>query len=335
MIGREPNAVQLPSNVHQIRLPMAGNPLRHINGYLFMGDGGAVLVDCGWDTPDVLDMLQVELGKLGLDVVDLKSLVVTHFHPDHYGLAGRLVRTSNVQLLMHRLDWESVRNYLVDVERNDRASDAWFARNGFEATARSNGAEELGSLRRYTIVEPDRQLEDGAVIAIGPHALSVVWTPGHSPGHICLHDARRKFLLSGDHILDPITPHVGVWRDLAANPLREYLASLRKVKALDADLVLPAHGEPFIGLGRRVDALLDHHEERAAAIIAAIGTAKRSGAQIAAALPWTSKKRPFAQLSPFHQEFALAETLAHLVELQARGSVERTDADGRVLYQRT
>ena len=85
--------VVLPPGIVRIELPMTGNPLRFINGYLLEGKRGYVLIDCGWDLPDVWDALVAGLALAGLRVGDITDLVCTHFHPDHYGLAGRLVRT--------------------------------------------------------------------------------------------------------------------------------------------------------------------------------------------------------------------------------------------------
>src|SRR5262249_54981323 len=152
---------------------------------------------------------------------------------------------------------------------------------------RERDQDLLGNFRRFTIVQPEVELDDAACIAVGPHTLRVVWTPGHTAGHICLFDAERRLILTGDHVLDPITPSVGFSRPNLGNPLGDFLASLRKVAALEADLVLPAHGEPFRGLKQRVDVLLAHHDHREAAALAALTNGPASGAQVAAQLPWT------------------------------------------------
>src|SRR5208282_1426667 len=101
----KPLVTSLEDGMHQIRLPMKGNPLGHVNGYLIPSDDGYVLIDCGWDTPDVMEALLEALASLGIALADLKLLVVTHFHHDHYGLAGRLIEQNGMQLWMHALDW--------------------------------------------------------------------------------------------------------------------------------------------------------------------------------------------------------------------------------------
>ena len=135
----------------------------------------------------------------------------------------------------------------------------------------------------------------------GKHELRVVWTPGHTAGHICLHDAERGLVLTGDHVLDPITPSVNYMRPNLGNPLGSFLASLVKIRELDADFVLPAHGEPFHGLRRRVDEILRHHDEREAAALDSLAGGALSAAHVAEQLPWTRRKLRLSELPPFQQ----------------------------------
>lgn len=312
---------------------MAGNRLRHVNGYLIERGDGYALVDCGWDTADVLETLRAELHRLGSGLDDLRALIVTHFHSDHYGLAGTLKRLAPVRLLMHRLDWLFLRTNLVDPSRAAAGAAAWLERNGWPGSLSMEEQRTVENFRRFTLVAPDQELEDGEVLEVGRYALRVVWTPGHSQGHICLYEPEQRVLLSGDHVLDPITPHVGVMRPDMGDPLGAYLASLRKVAALGVDLVLPAHGEPFAGLGRRVDELLAHHRERAAAAREALSREPATAADVAARLGWTRRHTPFGELARLEQRMAVAETLAHLESLRASGQVTRTTLHGRRYYE--
>jgi glyoxylase-like metal-dependent hydrolase (beta-lactamase superfamily II) len=329
--------IELPAEIRQIRLPMPDNPLRHINSYLIKADDGYVLVDCGWDLPVVLDALRAALADAGVGLDDVRRLVVTHYHADHYGLAGELVRLGRLRLLMHRLDWVYVRNTFSDMHAFARRSREWFTRNGLDQSSVDDEQRAAEAAARFTLIEPDEQLEDGARIGLGRHELRVVWTPGHTPGHICLWDAGRDFLLSGDHVLDPITPNVGYWGRDDGNPLGEFLASLHKVAELDADLVLPAHGEPFRGLRRRVAELLAHHTEREQIMLDALTSegGSATGTQVAERVPWTRHRRTLTELPPFQQRMALSETLSHLEELRERQKLERYDEDGRTYYRRT
>src|SRR6476661_7925124 len=106
--------VDLPAGITQLRLPLAGSALSHINSYLLRTDDGYILVDCGWDTPDVLDALRAGLKDAGVGLDDVRALVVTHMHTDHYGLAGTLMRLGHMRLLMHRIDWLYLKGQWTD-----------------------------------------------------------------------------------------------------------------------------------------------------------------------------------------------------------------------------
>ena len=322
-------------DVHLLKLPLTGSPLKWVNGYLLKADDGWVLVDCGWDLPDVLDALTAQLGDLGVALGDVRTLVITHYHPDHYGLAGRLVELSRARMLMHRLDWLFVKTELADFDQAIDRLDAWLRENGAPPELlddEQRRAVEMFS--RYTVRAPAEELEDGHRIGVGRHELRVVWTPGHTGGHICLHDPARRVFLSGDHVLDPISPNVSLNRANLGNPLGDYLQSLRKVGELDADLVLPAHGEPFRGLGRRVGELLAHHDEREHVVLEALAHGPRTAYEVASALPWTRRRTPLAALALSQQRMALTETLAHLEELRARGLARRHRRGDRLSYER-
>jgi glyoxylase-like metal-dependent hydrolase (beta-lactamase superfamily II) len=324
--------VDLPSGITQLRLPLTGSALSHVNSYLLRGDDGYILVDCGWDMPDVLEALQAGLDEAGVALDDIRSLVITHMHPDHYGMAGTLKRLGRMRLLMHRLDWLYLKTQRQDLEGRRIASEAWLNRNGFHPSTGNEAAFQ--AFQFLTLVAPDQQLEDADRIRLAESDMQVVWTPGHTPGHVCLFDAQRHFLITGAHVLEPITPNVSLWHDGMGNPLGAFLDSLRKVAALDADLVLPAHGEPFVGLQRRVNELLAHHDEREAAVEAALDGHQPTAADVAAALPWTRRKRSLSELPVLQQRMAITETLSHLEHLRAMGRAERIETSETIVYAR-
>ncbi len=308
----------------QIRLPMAGNPLGYVNAYLLADDDGFALVDCGWKADDVLAAVHAGLAACGVSLRDVRRMFVTHFHFDHYGLAGTLLRAGVPELLMHARDWRLIAR-LIDTPDADARADAWIARNGF---AVSQSLDDDVQHHRTERTPPTRELGDGERVG----RLRVVWTPGHSPGHLCFVDERSGRMLTGDHVLDPVTPHVGVWHAEHGDPLGDYIASLRKVRSLGATYVLPAHGEPFADLRARADALLAHEATREEHVLAALERGSASAGAIARALPWTRRERSFADLSPAHRQFAVAETIAHLEHLRVRAAVRAHDDGTTISY---
>jgi glyoxylase-like metal-dependent hydrolase (beta-lactamase superfamily II) len=320
-------AIAAPSDlgggIAQIRLPMAGNPLRYINGYVLDDDGGLTLVDCGWKADDVLAAVHEGLHALGHVLAGVRRVVITHHHFDHYGLAATLLRAGVPELYMHARDWDRARLFAASHAADDRQADAWLSRNGFVP----HDLDE-GFAGRWEVIEPTHLVGDGDRIG----RLEAVWTPGHSPGHLCLADTRGGRMLTGDHVLDPITPHIGLWRESDGDPLGDYVASLEKVRGRGPGGALPAHGEPFPDLDRRVDELLAHTAMRDGQVLETLAAGSATAGEIAGRLPWTRRNRAFADLGEFHQQFAVSETIAHLHHLHARGLVAREAGGERIRY---
>src|SRR5262249_7258785 len=145
----------------------------------------------------------------------------------------------------------------------------------------------------------------------GPLEWEVVWTPGHSDGHICLYEPTTRAFLSGDHILNPITPNIGLHAESMGNPLEDYLGSLRKVREYDVELVLPAHGNPFHGFRERIDDLLDHHDDRMDEIRAILRDGPHTAYEVAGGMRWHAEGR-WHELPAFQRRMATTEALAHL-----------------------
>jgi glyoxylase-like metal-dependent hydrolase (beta-lactamase superfamily II) len=327
---------QLPG-IWRLPLPLRDSPLGHVNTYLVRADNGYLLVDCGWDTTDTLQALEGHLRALDIAIGDVRHLVVTHIHPDHYGLAGRLREMSRADLSFHRLERLYIESRYGDAGTGELLDEMheWLRLNGTpDAELDRLNRGSMGMLERVRIAFPDRTLDGGEEIPCGRFAFQVIWTPGHSAGHICLYDARNKVLLSGDHVLPHITPSVGLHVQTASNPLADYLDSLRLIGKLEAELVLPGHGEPFHGLPERTGALLAHHQGRLDEVVdllTAQAGQPMTGYEIASRMNW-SRRRTWDDLSGFERRLAVTEALAHIELLYARGAVQKRFAEGAITY---
>lgn len=323
------------AGITRLKLPMAEHPLRFINSYLIEGGDGYALVDCGWGTPSVLGALQAALHDAGVALEDIRQLIVTHHHFDHFGLAGTLARLHALRVVMHRLDWIYADVYLRDFETYYHVRDAWLVRNGLDPAACADaGTRVRAAHERLPLIEPAAMLEGGELLDIGGRRFDVVWTPGHTPGHICLHDPLEGVFLSGDHILGDITPHVGLWNAGDGDVLADFLASLARVRSLNVKLALPAHRDPVSDVSGRIDEICRHHNERQNEILEALGTLSLSAAQTASRVPWLRTKAAFETLLLPARRSAVAETLAHLEHLRSLGAVERDAAGAVVRYRR-
>ncbi|WP_026413748.1 MBL fold metallo-hydrolase [Actinomadura oligospora] len=323
--GVRPKAEDLGGGLWSLPVPIPGNPLAYTLVYALESPRGPVLVDAGWEHEDAWDALTDGLATFGMEVADVHGVVVTHHHPDHAGLAGRVREASGAWIAMHRADAEIVRAFRSMVEQD--AGRTWIA-----DSLRRAGADD-GDLadhpRRRHIdppAQPDRELEDGDLVGLPARRLRAIWTPGHSPGHLCLHleDAGRVF--TGDHVLPRITPHIGLYPyDRAdTDPLGDFLASLARVGDLAVDEVLPAHQFRFHDLAARTRAIAAHHETRLAELAALLGDEPRTLWRLTSALGW---REPWPAMSLQSRQMAAAEAAAHLRVLERRGQARRTPGE--------
>jgi len=173
--------------------------------------------------------------------------------------------------------------------------------------------------REYvSVVEPDTLLEGAERLPIDESELEVVWTPGHSPGHCCFYWPARRVLFSGDHLLPKISPNIGLHPQSGADPLDDYLASLARIRGLEIDQVLPAHGDPFGDHRERIEVIMRHHDERKAALVNLARDGAKSGWQLAGGLFHGVMER-----NVFQQRLALQETLAHCQSLAVEGRLRK------------
>ena len=304
-----------PADVRRIVLPIPFE-LDHVNVYLVPERDGWLLVDSGIETDACFSALADGLASQGIRIADIRSIVLTHMHPDHIGLASRVVELSGARLIMHRAELEHLRA-IVD-GTNDAMSEG-LQRAGVPEPFRREIRLAIGMLRNsLQALEPDCVLEGGETIDAGGETYEVIWTPGHSPGHICLYGRNRKLLFSGDHILTDITPNIS-WQPGRDN-LDDFLVSLRKLEPYDIDLVLPSHGEPFDGHREWIAETIRHHDQRSNAIAELLDKRPQTAHELVAGI-WPG------QLSPFHHYFGVFEILAHLEHMRRTGKIE---ADGEV-----
>ena len=303
-----------------IPVPIPNNPLRYVLSYGFETGGGVVLVDPGWHAEAAYETLVAGLQQAGFSVQDVRGVLVTHVHPDHYGLAPRLRDETGAWVALHAADAE-----LIHRGRQRQASlidsltgDLLEAGAPPEDVQRAS-TDALAMVRLMPRGLPDRQITDGERLEVPGWHLTAIWTPGHSPGHVCFYDEDRELLLSGDHLLPTISSHVGFHAGSGPDPLGDFLASLRKlIERGEPREVLPAHQWRFVGLVDRATRLIEHHQQRLGEVLSVLESGEATVWDIASRLHWYT---PWAEFNTFLRHAALGETRAHLVYLERRGVV--------------
>lgn len=303
--------------VTTITLPMPWE-LETVNVHLIELDEGYLLIDSGIGTTECFETLEAALTERGIKWPQIRMLCLTHLHPDHIGLSWRILELSGARLLMHRTEVD----YLDLVSRESRApffADAML-KAGVPGDMQSRMDHALRDVRRhFRPHQPHSILDGGERIPVRGGSLQAVWTPGHSPGHLCLYSPEHRYLISGDHILEHITPNIGWHPD--QDMLAKYLESLAMLLPFDVDLVIPSHGGPFRDHRRRIRETTDHHAGRCGAILKHIAAEPLTANGLVERV-WPRK------LSAFHHHFAVFEILAHLEYMSRRGEISLKVREG-------
>ena len=309
-----------------VPVPIPNNPLRYVLVYAFETDSGPVLVDAGWNTDDAWAALCDGLTIAGFDVGSVRGVLVTHIHPDHYGLAGRVREASGAWVGLHPADAALIGDRYEDMEDLLERIGGWLRRAGAPVEQSSSLQMASMAVRRFVDpVHPDVMIEDHDRPEVGGWDITALWTPGHSPGHLCFYEAGYRLLLSGDHVLPRITPNIGYHPQAGDDPLGDFLRSLDKVDAeCPSDEVLPAHEHRFVGLPARVAELKAHHERRFLEVIAAIQDGADTAWAVTARMSWS---RSWDRIEGYMRRAALGEALAHLRALEVRGLVRSVDGE--------
>ncbi|HEY0051858.1 MAG TPA: MBL fold metallo-hydrolase [Caulobacteraceae bacterium] len=319
------DAVEVADGVLWLRLPLPFS-LDHINVWALRDGDGWTLVDSGLATPASEDgWLKAFAGPLGGRPV--RRMIVTHMHPDHVGTAGWICDRFDAPLLMTRLEYLTCRSLVADTGRPAPEQGVRFLRAaGWDEAQLQDYRDRFGMFGRGVRDFPDgfERMTDGDVLNIDGRGWRVVGGNGHCPEHACLLREDDQVFISGDQVLPKISSNVSVWpTEPKADPLSDWIASLAKLKReVPADaLVLPSHGEPFLGLHGRLDALARGHEASLKRLRRRLREPKRAVDVFS-----TLFARPVGR-----GDFGMAtgESLAHLHCLLTRGeAVKETDADG-------
>ncbi|HVN87473.1 MAG TPA: MBL fold metallo-hydrolase [Candidatus Binatia bacterium] len=322
----EPKIREVAAGVYLIHLPLPMRPTI-VNVYLVRDGDEWALVDTGVNSGDSIHTLETALHSVGCAPSQVKQIICTHHHPDHFGTSKTIKQLTGARLLMHRAEFE--RSHTFAPQERPAEAVRFFDACGIpiERFVHIPSPAEFWS-GLYVTTVPDGFIDDGDVLRVGEREIEVIWTPGHAPGHCVLYLRKEKILIVGDHLLPKITPHVGYFPGGADDPLGDFIASQRKVQKFDVNLVLPAHGGVFTDHRHRANQIIQHHEYRMREMLDFIRHAAHTGYEVA--------KHAFAmdETSPLTVQFpATFETLAHLEHLIVRNAVVKETRGDRVYYR--
>jgi len=331
---------EVAPGILRMQLPISLPGLGHVNTYALEDGDGFTLIDPGLPGEASWNALMARMDSAGIPLNRVHHVIVTHSHPDHFGGAGMLAQESGAQIVASshfRLGFDpkdgderelEARGLLDDPDEElpeDFAMPSPWGGDG----GRLVGDERKVVMERrremfafFLRPDPTVHVDDSDRLTLGDREWMGVYTPGHTNDHLCLFDPEGGVLLSGDHVLPTITPHISGL--IEGDPLRAYLDSLDRVAAFEGvTVVLPAHGHPFTDLPGRVDDIKEHHAERLEALRAA--SHDQGWATVNDLMRALFKPRSWSHM-------AESETYAHLEHLRLLGEADRREEAGLAHY---
>lgn len=311
---------KIEENIYRIQVPLPGNPLKSLNSYVIVGKR-ALVIDTGFNMEECHSQLRRGLEELGLKLKKV-DVLATHLHADHLGLAGKIANN----LLMSRLDAEIAIKSVLEPNYWKKLAELYI-RNGFpekeaKKVAKIHPAVKYSSEFSGEIIF----LNDGDILEYGDFSFEVILTPGHTPGHICLYEAEKEILFSGDHILFDITPNITFWETME-DSLGAYLRSLDKVYELEVKKTLPGHRNFYGSHKKRIEDLKEHHRKRLEEALSAVKRGATIAWEIAQQITWDLSYEKWDDLPTMQKWFAVGETIAHLEHLVLRGKIRKECSD--------
>jgi glyoxylase-like metal-dependent hydrolase (beta-lactamase superfamily II) len=304
--------------VTQITIPLPFR-LDHVHCFLAEGENGWTIMDTGLNNKTTRDLWNPIIEKH-----DITNIIITHYHPDHFGYAGTLQQLTGADVWMTEVDEHAGTTYW-EADSLNQLKENYNACGMEEDVAVALSSDESGfmpQVKPYPTV--NHYLEEGMKLHFGKYEYEVIFTPGHSDGLISLYNKEKSVLFSTDHILPRISPNISYWFKGFSNPLEKFFNSLKKIQKLDVEYVIPSHGKPFQNANKRIVELLDHHQDRLHVIHENMKEpiSVKSACQIL-----------FGNLSIHETRFAVGETLAHLEYLRLNDQCRKFKREGKWYYQ--
>ena len=324
-------AMEIAPGVKWLRMPLPMS-LNHINLYLIKDNLGWVVVDTGLRGAET-NKLWHTIFEQALEGLPVTKVICTHLHPDHTGQAGFLCHHWNAPLLMSYSEYYQA-TYIntMMLKRGGMTKIDYLLKLGFTKdfldSLESGSSYFQPSDSDTPFPESFDRLVDGQKILFNDVEWSVITGNGHSPEHVCLYCPSLRLLISGDQILPIITSNVSVYpTEPEANPMTGWLDSHEKfISKIPNDvLVLPAHNSPFYGLHKRLEQLIEHHEDRMLILEENCVEAKIA----TDLLPLLFSRK----LEGYMKIMAMGECIAHLHCLMDRKRIQRSLKNGIYYYQ--
>ena len=325
--------VQVIKNIFWARMPLP-SPLNHVNVYIIEDDLGLTIIDTGLNTQETRLRWKSLLKKYFKDR-KLERVIITHHHPDHFGLAGWFKKNYGAEIYCSRTSYLMARMLTLDVQEKMSSEAALFY---MRAGMPKDTIEKRQKIRPMNFSDTVHSIplgfkrirEDEEIILAG-QSWKIVFGHGHAPSHATFWSTKDSIVFVGDQVLPGISPNLGVYpTEPEADTVGDWISSCRKLLRIadNNKLVLPGHKLPFTGLSIRLEQLIRNHKSA----IKRIERRLSKGPLNTVDLFRTIFKR---EIKEKEYSLALVEAVGHMNHLYAMGQVSRElNADGVYLWSK-
>ncbi len=313
-----------------ISLPLPYS-LKQITAYVIQNGSSLSIIDAGLHTEETEQAWKQLFVKQDWDFKQVEQIILTHYHPDHYGFAGTLQAWSGAEVFMSLQEYKKVQSFWNQENGNPSQVAEFFSHYGFPEAKLADITRHMEGFRPR--IEPHPQVHfiaAGDQITIGGELFHILHTPGHSEGHLSFWQEELGILLAGDVLLPKITPNIPLLPDGDPNPLQTFFYTLEQLKTLPIKIVYPAHGKAFSHYRERIEEIILHHEQRLSKIKHFILTKSSAHAFEVCQFLFAGKT-----LDTHNLRFAFSETLSHLEYLRLSGELQYEKQAGIFYYQLT
>lgn len=315
-IDQIPLLTQITEDIYKlsVRFPFG---MREMNSYLIRGEKGFTVIDTGSKSNESIELWKRVITS-GFSV---EKVVLTHAHPDHIGLSKWFQEQYGVPVMISSLGYE-------EVQRNRSSNYSDWINQLFK---RHGGPQLTGNAREmepYAFhFNPDEVYEIGQRIKLGNDMYETIWTPGHSPDHVCFYHRDQQLMLIGDHVLKDISPVIGVFSEWVINPLKDYLESLEKIKTYSMNIALPGHGDIIKKPEKRVEEMISRHQYQLQRTLEAVQKEEKTAGQVCGEI--------YGELKISKVLAPLMSSITRLIYLESMGKVSSEEKEGKLYYKST
>lgn len=327
--------MELFKGINQIKVPLDEKDSNAVNVYIIEGTSGNLMIDTGFNIPACFNILSQEMKASGFSIKDITHIAITHIHPDHIGMAGKIAELSGAKIYVSEIEYAQLDTRYWHPESLIKQTSDFLRLNGvpdWELKMLSEASLSLvNNVYPISSVEYLKPLDR---IIVEPFEFQLLLTPGHSKGHICFYEPNKKYLFSGDHVLPEIMTTVCYHPQSGENPLADYINSLNELTNMEIRFIFPGHGAVFSGIAPKIDSIMHWLKEQMQSIQKVMGLEIKTAYDVAKNLLWFANDElvDYDKLQAIRRRQAVLQTLAFLQYLVTDNKCKKLHHEDTITY---